>query len=84
MLVRTTKGRPAEKRLDEDYDVHDASGQVLGRIFRSNVAPQDRRWFWCITSRLVGKPIAWGYAATRDDARDAFKKEWRRQTPGSL
>jgi hypothetical protein len=63
-----------------DYDVEDSNGNVVGRIFRSSLAPRDRPWLWTITLRSSQKPNEdRGFARTREDAMAAFKKAWLRK-----
>jgi hypothetical protein len=62
----------------EDYDVLE-NGVVVGRIFLSPAAPQDRPWMWASghTADSVSR-AAHGYEPTREAAMAAFKKSWRR------
>jgi len=76
-LVRANKSRGGGYWDADDFDVRldNASGQVIGRIFRSPQSPQDRPWFWTI-SRFPQKPTERGYARTREDAMAAFRLAW--------
>jgi hypothetical protein len=78
ILVRASKSRPSGQWPDQDYDVRlgDTRGVVVGRIFRPNVVPQGRPWFWTITDRALQRPTDLGYAGTRDEAMAAFKLAW--------
>jgi hypothetical protein len=78
LLVHASTSRPSGHWSDDDYDVRvgDVRGKVIGRIFLSPMAPQDRPWFWTITVRFPQKPTQRGYAATRADAMVAFKLAW--------
>jgi hypothetical protein len=61
----------------EDFDVL-ADGVVVGRIFLSPAAPQDRPWMWA--SGHNGDSVnraAHGYEPTREAAMAAFAKSWR-------
>jgi hypothetical protein len=46
-LVKASKSRPSGEWIDDDFDVRlgDASGEVVGRIFRVPQSPQDRHRF---------------------------------------
>ena len=78
ILVGANKSRGGGQWSPDDYDVRlgDASGKVVGRIFRAVQSPQDRPWFWTITERAPQLPTQRGYAATREDAMRAFKLAW--------
>ncbi len=60
------------------YDVRlgDADGEVVGRIFKANITPRDRPWFWAITVPAREQRTRRGYAATREDAMAALTKAW--------
>jgi hypothetical protein len=76
ILVHSTHNRPGKKQPDNDYDVWDDKGRIIGRIFRAAMAPKDRPWFWT-TTKLESQPTDQGYALTREDAMTAFKHAWR-------
>jgi hypothetical protein len=77
ILISANKSRASGHWDADDFDVRlcDASGQVVGRIFRSPQSPQDRPWFWTI-SRFPQKPTERGYTATREQAMNAFRLAW--------
>jgi hypothetical protein len=52
--------------------------RAIGRIFRSNSAPQDQPWMWTITGAVV-MPAgpSHGFAATLAEAKTAFAEHWR-------
>jgi hypothetical protein len=77
ILVHAVKSRPRGQWFDDDYDVWDGNAKVVGHIFRAPVAPPGRSWFWTITVRLPQYPTVRGYAATRDEAMEEFKRAWR-------
>jgi hypothetical protein len=45
ILKRGSASRSSGQWRDDDYDVLEA-GVVVGRIFVSPAAPQDRQWMW--------------------------------------
>jgi hypothetical protein len=50
------------------------------RIFKAQVAPQDRSWMWASGhSAATVKRAAHGYEPTREAAMAAFAKSWRRE-----
>jgi hypothetical protein len=58
-----------------DFDVVE-DGVVVGRIFQSPDAPKHRPWMWA-SSEHKGRPPAYGYEPTRDEAMVMFAKCWR-------
>jgi hypothetical protein len=63
----------------EDFDVLE-DGVVVGRIFLSPGAPQDRQWMWASGhSAATVARAAHGYEPTREAAMAAFAKSWRRE-----
>jgi hypothetical protein len=56
-----------------------ADGVAVGRIFLSPTAPEHRPWMWT-SDEYEGRPPAFGYEATREDAIAMFAKCWRRKT----
>jgi hypothetical protein len=79
VLVRASKSRGGQWS-DDDFDVRldDASGQVIGRIFRTFIETSERPWFWMITARFPQKPTERGIAVTREEAMTAFRLAWDR------
>ena len=64
---------------EDDYDVL-ADGKVVGRIFVSQAAPQDRQWMWTIAyGHHEDRTPTRGYEPTCDAAMTAFAKSWRRR-----
>ncbi len=49
-------------------------GEVVGRIFKANITPRDRPWFWAISVRAQERTALRGYAATREHAMAALTK----------
>jgi len=69
VLVSARKSRGSNHWDKDDYDVRrgDVEGPVVGRIFRSAVAPTTAPWFWTIIKLKPLKPTERGYAITRAD-----------------
>jgi hypothetical protein len=65
---------------EDDYDVL-ADGKVVGRIFVSQAAPQDRQWMWTIAyGHHEGRAPTRGYEHTHEAAMAAFAKSWRQES----
>ena len=62
----------------EDYDVLE-DGVVVGRIFLSPGAPQERPWMWASGHNGDIRRAAFGYEPTREAAMAAFATSWRRK-----
>jgi hypothetical protein len=79
VLKRASACRPSGEWSDEDYDVL-CEGAVVGRIFKSAVAPVGTPWFWTLAySHLEDRTPTHGYEATREAAMAAFAKSWRHE-----
>ena len=79
VLVSARKSRGADYWDKDDYDVRlgNASGRVVGRIFRQPRAPKEQPWFWTITAREKSPSVYnRGYAASREQAMADFKARW--------
>jgi hypothetical protein len=64
---------------EEDYDVLE-NGVVVGRIFKVPAAPEGRPWMWTLAYGYhKDRTPTHGYEPTREAARAAFAKSWRRQ-----
>jgi hypothetical protein len=63
----------------DDWDVIDAHGRDIGRIFKaSGGVPEDRPWQWTITGAVVAPRLpSHGFAASREEAMAAFAGTWR-------
>ena len=77
ILVHASKSRPRGQWFDDNYDVWDGKAKVVGRIFRATTTPPSRPWFWTITERALQRPTDFGYAPTREEAMEEFKRAWR-------
>ena len=79
VLVSARKSRGADYWDKDDYDVRlgNASGRVVGRIFRQPRAPKEQPWFWAITAREKSpSDHNRGYAASREQAMRDFKARY--------
>jgi hypothetical protein len=74
VLVSARKSRGSNHWGNDDYDVRrvHTRGPVVGRIFRSTVAPTTTPWFWTIIKLKPLKSTERGYAATREAAMAAL------------
>jgi len=72
-IQRAKVSRPSGQWRSDDYDVI-FKGAVVGRLFLSPAAPQDRQWMW-----IQNRTPAHGYEPTRETAMAAFAKSWRRR-----
>ena len=79
VLVSARKSRGADYWDKDDYDVRlgDASGGVVGRIFRQPRAPKEQPWYWTITAREQPPSVYnRGYAANREQAMRYFNARY--------
>jgi hypothetical protein len=80
ILKRGSTSRSSGTWGDDDYDVLE-DGVVVGRIFRSSGASQERPWMWASGhSATTVKRAAHGYEPTREAAMQAFARSWHRET----
>jgi hypothetical protein len=63
----------------EDYEVIDADGLVIGRIFKATKSPPGISWMWTLDygDHDDGRTLTHGYAATREAAMAAFASSRR-------
>ena len=80
-LVPAGKARGGGQPSGDDYDVLDADRRVVGRVFRAPKAPPYRAWCWMINARVDPLPTESGYAGTREDAMEAFRRAWSAGLP---
>ena len=53
---------------------------VVGRIFKVNATPVGTPWMWTLAfGQHEDRSPTHGYAASRENAMDAFAKSWRRE-----
>jgi hypothetical protein len=78
VLVPAKESRGAGHWSHDDYDVRlsEASGPVVGKIFKAVMGPAGLDWLWTITERAPRALTNRGYAATREEAMEAFKRAW--------
>ena len=71
-LILTSNGS-----AEEDYDVI-SEGRLVGHIFKPTAAPVQTPWMWAfVHSRPEDRfPAPHGYAATREEAMQAFASVW--------
>jgi len=74
VLVSARKSRGSNHWEKDDYDVRreNIEWPVVGRIFRSTVAPTTTLWFWTIIKLKPLKSTERGYAITREAAMSAL------------
>jgi hypothetical protein len=78
ILKRASASGSSGEWNDDDFDVL-ANGEVVGRIFKVNVAPLGHPWMWTLAFGYHrNRATNHGYAATREVAMAAFAKSWRR------
>ena len=78
ILKCASAARPSGEGRDDDYDVLE-DRVIVGRIFRSSGAPQDRPWKWASGHNGDIARAAYGYEPTREQAMAAFAKSKRRE-----
>jgi hypothetical protein len=75
ILKHANASRSCGEWLDDDFDVLEA-GVVVGRIFFSPVAPQDRPWMWASGHSADSvQRAAYGYAPTREGRDGGVREE---------
>ena len=74
-LLLTSNGRTETDEVD--YDVT-SDGRLVGHIFKPTAAPVETPWMWAfVHSRPEDRfPAPHGYAATREEAMQAFASVW--------
>jgi hypothetical protein len=79
LVLRHASKRSSGTWGPDDYDVIDAHGRDIGRIFKaSGGVPEDRPWKWTITGAVVAPRLpSHGFCATLDEAKAKFAETWR-------
>jgi predicted nucleotidyltransferase len=78
ILKCASASRSSGEWRDDDFDVLE-DGVVIGRIFLSPAAPQDRQWMWTLAyGQHEDRTPTHGYESRREAAMAAFAKSWRR------
>ena len=79
ILTRASSSRPSGQGDNDGYELL-AGGEVVGKIFRPNNAPEATPWFWSVGDGHRREfETTNGYAETREAAMAAFAKSWRRE-----
>jgi len=81
LLLRRAQAGRAGAQGDDDYDVIDAGGLVIGRIFKANKSPAETPWMWTLAyGDHKDRPLTHGYESTRQAAMQAFARSGYRET----
>jgi hypothetical protein len=81
LLLRKTQASRAGAQGDDDYDIIDAGGLVIGRIFKATKSPAETPWMWTLAyGDHEGRRLTHGYEATRQAAMQAFARSWYKET----
>ena len=79
ILKRASASRPSGEWNGDDFDVL-AEGVVVGRILKVHAAPVGSPWMWTLVFDYhEDRTPTHGYAETREAAKAAFAKSWRRE-----
>jgi hypothetical protein len=81
LLLRQVQASRARAQGDDDYDVIDGRGLVIGRIFKATTSPVGTPWMWTLAyGDHEDRTPTHGYEATRQAAMQAFARSWNRET----
>jgi len=81
LLLRRAQAGRAGAQGDDDYDVIDAGGLVIGRIFKETKSPAGTPWMWTLAyGDHEHRTPTHGYETTRQAAMQAFARSWYRET----
>jgi hypothetical protein len=80
LVLRHASKRSSGTWGPDDYDVIDAEGRDVGRIFKTRAgAPEDLPCMWAITGAVVMPALpSHGFCASLDEAKAKFAETWRR------
>jgi hypothetical protein len=80
LLLRKAQAGRAGAQDDNDYDVIDADGLVIGRIFKAT-SLVGTPWMWTLAyGEHEDRTPTHGYEATQEAAMQAFARSWHRET----
>jgi hypothetical protein len=68
------RSSPKGGEWNDDYDVFDGE-HCVGRVYQVNDCPGRESWFWGVSFGLIRRKC-YGYAATLDEAKAAFRTEY--------
>jgi hypothetical protein len=74
LILRRAQARKRGERQDEDYDVFDGDRDV-GRIYLVHSDDGTETWFWGVSFQVT-KRKSYGYAASIEQAKAAFRAEY--------
>jgi hypothetical protein len=79
LILRHASKRSSGTWGPDDYDVIDAQGRDIGRIFKPGAGvPPDHPWMWTITGAVVAPCLpSHGFCASREEAKAKFADTWR-------
>jgi hypothetical protein len=81
LLLRRAQAGRAGAQGDDDYDVINADGLVIGRIFKATKSPAETPWMWTVAyGDDKDRTLTHGYESTRQAAMHAFARSWYRET----
>src|SRR5262249_48140203 len=76
LVLRKARFRVSGHFSDDDYDVVNG-GAVVGRLFKPGAGvPEETPWEWTILDPAVQSQV--GFTVTREEAKAAFARSWRR------
>jgi hypothetical protein len=79
LVLRHASKRSSGTWGPDDWDVIDADGRDIGRIFKPKAGvPEEHPWMWTITGAVVAPRLpSHGFCATLDEAKAKFAETWR-------
>ena len=82
ILKHASKSCPSGKWSADNHDVVERGRhgeKLVGRIMRTQQAPEGERWLWTITAQVPQYPHDRGYVVNREQAMANFKMAWKRK-----